>query len=88
MNLLGFGERFAIGTVADDMVAWETLGFVQLSRLQHPYADIDDHIWSAFDGHCDQCQGGGAGGRRRYCVSPYHWCRNSSPVDHDTLCFF
>ena len=36
MHLLGFGKWFAIGAVVDDVVAWEALGFVQLSRLKHP----------------------------------------------------
>ena len=56
MNLLGLCEWLAIGAVADDVVAREALGLVQLSRLQHPQADIDDHIRCAFDGHGDQCQ--------------------------------
>jgi len=67
VHLLGFCERLAIGAVADDVVAGEALGFVQLSRLQHPQADIGDHIRRAFDGHSDQCQavtgGDGRGGR-------------------------
>ena len=55
MNLLGFSERLAIGAVVNDVVAGEALGFVQLSGLQHPQTDIDDHIWCAFEGHGDQC---------------------------------
>ena len=42
MHLLGFGEWLAVGAVADDVVGRETLGLVQLGRLQHPQADIDD----------------------------------------------
>lgn len=66
MHLLGFGKGLAIGAVADDVVAREALGLVQLSRLQHPQADIDDYIRCAFDGHRDECQavaGGDGGGR-------------------------
>ncbi len=79
MNLLCFGEWLAVGAVADDVVTREALGLVQLGRLQHPQADIDDYIRRAFDGHGDQCQavGGGDGGRHRYCVWPYRWCRSS-----------
>ena len=69
MHLLSLGERLAVGAVADDVVAGEALGFVQLGRLQHPQADIDDHIRCAFDGHGDQCQAvAGGDGRRRYYV--------------------
>ena len=56
MHLLGFGEWLAVGAVADDVVGRETLGLVQLGRLQHPQADIDDHIRRAFNGHGDRCQ--------------------------------
>ena len=56
VHLLGFCERFAVGAVADDVVAGEALGLVQLCWLQHPQADIDDHIRRTFDGHGDQCQ--------------------------------
>ena len=43
MHLLGFCERFAVGAEADDVVAEEALGLVELSGLQHPQADIDDY---------------------------------------------
>ena len=70
MNLLCFCKGLPVGAVADDVVAREALGLVKLCRLQHSQADVDDHIWRAFDRHGDQCQavGGGDGGRRRYCV--------------------
>ncbi len=67
VHLLGFSERYAVGAMADDVVAREALGLVQLGRLQHPQADIDDHIRRAFDGYSDQCQvvaGGDSGGGR------------------------
>lgn len=51
MDLLGFSERLAVGAVTDDVVARKALGFVPLSRLQHPQADIDNYIRRAFDGH-------------------------------------
>ena len=58
MNPLGFGEKLAIGAAADYVVAREPWA------LYSSAADIDDHIWRAFDRHGDQCQavrGGGAG---------------------------
>ena len=57
MNPLGFGEKLAIGAAADYVVAREPWA------LYSSAADIDDHIWRAFDRHGDQCQavrGGGA----------------------------
>ena len=56
MHLLGLGEGFAVSTVADDVIAREPLDLVQLRRLQHPQADIYDHVRRAFDGDGDQCQ--------------------------------
>lgn len=66
MNLLGFGEGFAVCAMADDVVSREALGLVELSGLQHPQADIDDYIRRAFDCHRDECQAvaGGDGGCR------------------------
>ena len=66
VHLLGFCERFAVGAMADDVVAGEALGLVELSGLQHPQADIDDYIRRAFDCHRDECQAvaGGDGGCR------------------------
>ena len=68
MNLLGFGERLAIGAVADYVVAREALGLVQLGRLQHPQADVDDHIRRAFNGHSNQCQTVAGGDGRRWLI--------------------
>ena len=56
VHLLSFCEGLAVGAVADDVVTREALGLVQLGRLQHPQADVDDHIRRAFDRHSDQCQ--------------------------------
>ena len=50
MNPLGFGEKLAIGAAADYVVAREPWA------LYSSAADIDDHIWRAFDRHGDQCQ--------------------------------
>ena len=70
MHLLGFGEGLAVSAVADEVIGGESLSLVQLCRLKHPQADINDHIRCTFDRYGDQCQavGGGDGGRRRYCV--------------------
>ena len=72
MDLLGFGERLAVGAVTDDVVVWEALGLVQFGGLQHPQADIDDHIRRAFDGHGDQCQAVSSGDGRRWLIGTAH----------------
>ena len=36
MHLLGFGEGLAVGAVADDVVAQESMSLVEPSWLQHP----------------------------------------------------
>lgn len=48
MYLLSLGERLAVGTVADDVVGREALGLVQLGRLQHSQAGVDDHVGLPF----------------------------------------
>jgi len=50
VHLLGLGERLAVRAIADDVVGGEALGFVLFGRLQHPQADVDDHVRRAFDG--------------------------------------
>ena len=75
MHLLGFGEGLTVSAVADDVVAREALGLIQFGRLQHPQADINDHIRSAFDGHSDECQTVAGGNCRRWLVGVAHILR-------------
>ncbi|MNR48011.1 hypothetical protein D3C85_1671890 [compost metagenome] len=56
MDLLSLGEWLAVCAVADDVVGGKALGLVQLGRLQHPQADVDDHIRRALDRDCHQSQ--------------------------------
>ena len=74
VQLLGFGDRFTIGFVADDVVRREALGLEQFCRLQHPQADIVDHIRRAFDG--DQGQ------RSKVVILPLQ-CSKRPPADSE-----
>lgn len=56
MHLLGLSEWLAVGAVSDDIVVGKTLCLVQLGRLEHPQANVDDHVGSAPDHHGNQRQ--------------------------------
>lgn len=65
MHLLGLCESLAVGSVSDDIVVGKTLCLVQLGWLEHPQANVDDHVGRTLDHHGDQRQAilGRDGGR-------------------------
>lgn len=65
VHLLSLGERLAVGAVADDVVGRKALGLVQLSRFQHPQANVDNHVGRALDHHGDHGEAVLGGDRRR-----------------------
>ena len=72
MHLLCLSEGLAVGAVGDDVVAWKALGLVQFGRLQHPQADVDDHVRCTLYGHGDQCQAVAGGDGRCWLVGSAH----------------
>ena len=72
VHLLCLSEGLAVGAVGDDVVAWKALGLVQFGRLQHPQADVDDHVRCTLYGHGDQCQAVAGGDGRCWLVGVAH----------------
>lgn len=56
MNLFDFGKLSAIGAPVDDVVGGKSQSIVQLGRLQHPQANVDDHVGCSLDRDGDQAQ--------------------------------
>jgi len=49
-------DRATVGGAVDDVVGRKALRRVQLVRLEHAQADVDDHVRNAADVHGDECE--------------------------------